>query len=235
MTLQRSRIVRAFARGESIAQIAESSGVSYGQAWSHLRRAVAELDRKNPSARDTIRFQQWLLLTRIADHAFAAFEKSAEKGVSEVSGQTIESRDDSGHLGLAGKSVTHRVRKDAGDVRYLEVAMKALREIRDLFRIGAEAESKLGVAAPEASVALEALMRTGAVQRRAGPSQSKAARTRGCSRLKPKRTRVRVKLTSLPASKAEFKKLQTFHRIGIFQRAEQLLSVSDSLVNADSS
>ena len=34
------------------------------------------------------------------------------------------------------------VRRDAGDVRYLEMAMKALAEIRDLFKIRAEAESK---------------------------------------------------------------------------------------------
>ena len=54
-------------------------------------------------------------------------------------------------LGLMGKSVTHRVRKDAGDLRFLEVAMKALREIRDLFGIGAEAESKLSAAVPEHS------------------------------------------------------------------------------------
>ena len=38
------------------------------------------------------------------------------------------------------------VRRDAGDVRYLEMAMKALAEIRDLFKIRAEAESKLTAA-----------------------------------------------------------------------------------------
>jgi DNA-directed RNA polymerase specialized sigma24 family protein len=49
MTTQRSQIFRAFTRGESITRIAENCGVSYGKAWSHLRRAVAELDRKNRS------------------------------------------------------------------------------------------------------------------------------------------------------------------------------------------
>ena len=46
MTAQRSEIFRAFARGESIPQIAKSCGVSYGWAWSQLKRAVAELYRK---------------------------------------------------------------------------------------------------------------------------------------------------------------------------------------------
>jgi hypothetical protein len=162
MTPQCSQIFRAFARGESIAQIAETCGVSYGQAWSQLRRAIVTLDRRNPSARDTIRWQQYLVLMRIVDQALAAFDKSAEEGISEVTSQTIESPDD--RLGLAGKSVTHHVGKDAGDVRYLEMAMKALREIRDLFKIGAEAESKLGAAAREGSLALEALVQTGSLR-----------------------------------------------------------------------
>jgi hypothetical protein len=140
MTPQASRIFRAFTRGESIVQITESCGVRYAQAWSHLRRAIAELDRKNPSALDTIRFQQWLSLTRIADQAFAAFEKSAEDGVGETASQTVERLDDTGKLGLTRKNVTHHVRKGAGDIRYLEVLMKAFAEIRDLFKLGAEAE-----------------------------------------------------------------------------------------------
>jgi hypothetical protein len=78
--------------------------------------------------------------------------------------QTIESADDCGKLGLTGRSVTHRVRRDAGDPRFLEVAMKALREIRDLLKIGADAESKLKAASPEGGLALEALMRTGAAR-----------------------------------------------------------------------
>lgn len=174
MTSQRSQIFRAFARGESIARIAESRGVSYGKAWSQIRRAVAELDRKNPSARENVRWQQYLVLMRIGDQAFAAFEKSAEKGVSDMTSQTIESPDD--RLGLTGKSVSHQVRKDAGDVRFLEAAMKALREIRDLFKIGAEAESKLKAASPRADSRLRrscGLERFGL--RRAGASQSRAA------------------------------------------------------------
>lgn len=164
MTTKRSEIFRAFTRGESIAQIAECSGVRYAQAWSQIRRAVAELDCKNPSALDAVRWQNYLMLMRVVDQAFAAFEKSAEEGVSEIASQTIESADDSGKLGLTDKSVTRSVRKSAGDVRFLEMAMKALREIRDLFGIGAEPESKLTAAAPEAGLALEALLRTGAAR-----------------------------------------------------------------------
>ena len=62
------------------------------------------------------------------------------------------------------RSVTHRVCQDAGDPRFLEVAMKALAEIRDLFKIGAEAESKLRAASPESGLALRALMRAGAIR-----------------------------------------------------------------------
>jgi hypothetical protein len=156
MTSQCSRIFRAFARGESIVQIAESCGVSYSKAWSQLRRAIAEVDRKGGTALDAVRWQQYLMLMRVVDQAFAAFEKSAEEGVSEVTFQTIERADDCGKLGLLDKSVTHHVRKSAGDVRYLEVALKALRELRDLFGIGAEAEGKQRAASPQASVALQA-------------------------------------------------------------------------------
>jgi hypothetical protein len=101
---------------------------------------------------------------RIVDHALAAFEKSAEEGVSEVTSHTIESADDCGKLEVSGRSVTHRVRKDAGDVRFLEVAMKALREIRDLFKIGAEAETKLQAVVPDGGPALEALGQTGTIR-----------------------------------------------------------------------
>ncbi len=162
MTSQASRIFRAFARGKPVTQIAESCGVSYAKAWSLLRRAIAEADQKGGTAADTVRWQQYLMLMRVVDQAFAAFEKSAEEGVREVADRTVESADDRGKLGLFGKSVTHHVRKSAGDVRYLEVALNALREIRDLFGIGAEAEGKQGAASPQASVALQALMRTGA-------------------------------------------------------------------------
>lgn len=160
MTPQASRILRAFARGESIARIAESCGVSNGQAWSQLKRTVAEFDRKNPA----VRWQQYLMLMRVVDQAFAAFDKSAEEGMSETASQTIENADYSGKLTLSGKSVRRRIRKDAGDVRFLEVALTALREIRDLFGLGAAAGSKLRAASPKGGLALEALVRTGAVR-----------------------------------------------------------------------
>ena len=60
--------------------------------------------------------------------------------------------------------VTHRIRRDAGNPRFLEMAIEALHEICDLFGIGAEAESKLKVAAPEGGLALEALVRSGEVR-----------------------------------------------------------------------
>lgn len=159
MTSRRSQIFRFFIRGESILQIAESCGVSYGQARSQISGAVAELERKNPSALDAVRWQQYLMLMRVVDQAFAAFQKSAEESVKESTCQTIERLDKRGKLGLTGRSVTRRVRKDAGDVRFLEVAMEALRETRDLFKIGAEAESKLKAASPERGPALGALLR----------------------------------------------------------------------------
>src|SRR5690242_4136725 len=98
MTTETSQIFRAFARGISIVRIAESRGVSYTQAWSQIRRAVAELDRKGGTALDAVRWQQYLMLMRIADHAFAAFERSAEEGVRETASQTIDSTVDSGKL-----------------------------------------------------------------------------------------------------------------------------------------
>jgi hypothetical protein len=164
MTARRSQMFRAFVRGESIARIAESCGVSYAQAWSQIRRAVEDLERRGGTALDAIRWQQYLALMRIVDHALAAFEKSAGEAVKEITNETIESADDRGKLGLTGRSATHRVRRDAGDPRFLEVALKALCEIRDLFGLGAEAQSKLRAAVPEGGLALHTLMRTGAAR-----------------------------------------------------------------------
>lgn len=62
----------------------------------------------------------------IVDQAFAAFERSAEDGVKKTATQTVERADERGKLELTGRSVTRHVRRDAGDVRYLEVAMEAL-------------------------------------------------------------------------------------------------------------
>lgn len=164
MTPQGSRIFRAFVCGESIVRIAENCGVNYGKAWSQLGRAVSELDRKNPSALDAVRWQNYLMLMRVVDRAFEAFDGSAGEGMSEVTSQTIESADDCGKLELTRKSVTHRDRRHPGDPRFLEIAMKTLREIRDLFGIGAEAQSKLRAASPDGGLALEALMRGEAVR-----------------------------------------------------------------------
>jgi hypothetical protein len=88
-------------------------GVSYGKAWSQLRRAVAKVDRKGGTTLDAARWQQYLVLMRIVDQAFVAFEKSAGEGEKEMTWHTIQSRDGWGKLGLSGKRVTHHVRKDA--------------------------------------------------------------------------------------------------------------------------
>ncbi len=163
MTHQRSQIFRRFARGQSICQVAESFGVSYAQAWSELRRAIMEFERNGSTARDIIRFQQYLILMRIVDQALAAFERSSEEGVREIATETIESTDARGNLRPTAKSVTRLIRKGGGDVRYLEVALKALGGIRDLFGIGAEAESKLRATVAEGSPTLQALTQTRAL------------------------------------------------------------------------
>lgn len=138
VTPKSSQISRAVARGESIAGIADRFGISDGEAWSQLSRGVAELNRRGSTALDAVRWHQYLVLMRIVDQALAAFDMSADKGVSEVTIQTIQSQNNSGEQGLTRKSVTQHVRKDAGDPRLLEVVMTALREIRDLFKIGAQ-------------------------------------------------------------------------------------------------
>jgi hypothetical protein len=140
VTVQRSQILRAFARGQSITRIAESFGIEHSQAWSQLKRAVAELERKGGTAHEIIRFQQFFVLSRVVDEAMQAWVRSQD-GVKEFTSKTNESRDRAGNLTLTSRTVTHHVRKDAGDVRYLETAMVALKEIRDLWSIGADAES----------------------------------------------------------------------------------------------
>ncbi len=81
MTAKRSQIFRAVARGDSIALIADRCGLSYSEAWSHFRCAVAELDRKGSIALDRVRWQQYLVLMRIVEQALAAFDRSAEESV----------------------------------------------------------------------------------------------------------------------------------------------------------
>lgn len=148
MTPEASQIFRAFAHGESIARIAENCNVSYGQAWSQIRRAVTELDRKGGATLDAVRWQNYLLLMRIVDQAFAACEKSAEDGVKEITSQTIESANDRGKLGLSSRRVIHHVRKDAGDVRSRSGDERSARGARSLQnRCGGGKRAKSGVIA----------------------------------------------------------------------------------------
>jgi hypothetical protein len=79
MTSKRSRIFRAVARGEPIARIADTCGITCSEAWSGLRSAIAELDRKGSVALDNVRWQQYQLLMRIVEQALAAFEESGEE------------------------------------------------------------------------------------------------------------------------------------------------------------
>ena len=84
MTAQASKILRAFARGEPIMRIADTCGISYTQAWSQLKRAVAKTEHKNPSPLDTIRLEQYFILTRIVDQAFEAFEKTIKGTAKDI-------------------------------------------------------------------------------------------------------------------------------------------------------
>lgn len=122
MTAQASKILRAFARGEPIMRIADTCGISYTQAWSQLKRAVAKTEHKNPSPLDTIRLEQYFILTRIVDQAFEAFEKTIKGTARGTTVQTIETTDANGKLGLIGSRVTAHVRGSAGNIRYLEIA-----------------------------------------------------------------------------------------------------------------
>lgn len=142
MTSRETQIYRAFARGKSLSEVAEMCGVTYVQAIRYLTKASREVAFQKPGTTDIIRYQQYLSLLRIIDHAFAAFKRSVNEGVKEVSDETIETRTATFGREVRIKSV--RIRRDSGDVRYLEIAIKALAEIRDLFTIGADAESKVG-------------------------------------------------------------------------------------------
>jgi hypothetical protein len=84
--------------------------------------------------------------------------------VREFTSQASEGRNREGKLTPTGRTITQHVRKDAGDVRYLEGAMAALKEIRDLWIIGAEAESKLERFRGHSEPTLPALVQSGAVR-----------------------------------------------------------------------
>jgi hypothetical protein len=139
MTPKRSQIFRAIASGESIARIADRLGLTYGEAWLQLSHAIAELNRKGSSAVEPLRWQQYLVLMRVVDQALAAFDQSTEEGATEIANQRIEGQHGNSELRIAGESVKHdvHVRKSAGDLRFLELAMNATRKIRGLFGIGA--------------------------------------------------------------------------------------------------
>jgi hypothetical protein len=84
-----------------------------------------------------------------------------------------------------------RGRKAVNHPQRRSESTRALREIRDLFGIGAEAESKLGAGLFDGQIELEALMPLARLgSRRAGASQSRATHSLG-SQLKPKPTRNR--------------------------------------------
>jgi hypothetical protein len=132
VTVQRSQIFRAFANGDSAPADRGGFQSRHSQVWSQVQRAISEIERSGGTACETVRWQQYLVLSRIVGQAMQAWDRSQE-GVKEFASRTIENSVGNGNPRLSGRTVTQHLRKDAGDVRYLETAMAALKEIRELF------------------------------------------------------------------------------------------------------
>jgi hypothetical protein len=116
------------------------------------------IERSGGAACETVRWQQYFVLSRIVDQAW----DRSQEGVKEFASRTIENSAGNGNPRLSGRTVTQHF--DAGDVRYLETAMAALKEIRELFCIGAAAESGPKGTFGERDFTLEALVKIGAVR-----------------------------------------------------------------------
>jgi hypothetical protein len=65
VTVQRSQIFRAFANGDSAPADRGGFQSRHSQVWSQVQRAISEIERSGGTACETVRWQQYLVLSRI--------------------------------------------------------------------------------------------------------------------------------------------------------------------------
>jgi len=158
------KILRGFTRGDSFEKIAGDVKADFVTVWTGLKLAIQHLEKHGGIPRDLVKWEQYLGLKRVADAAFDAFAKSQTDGLKVTTVKSYFGVDQNGRMGEQTKTLERRTEVGAGDIRYLDAALRAMKEIRDLFGLGADAEAKIKAAATAAGgPTIEALVTSGGV------------------------------------------------------------------------
>jgi hypothetical protein len=127
---RRIEAFRLYVEGKPVAEIADAVGVDYSTAWRYIRR---ELEACRMAMIDRVMLiieQQTHQLERLVGEACQAWERSCRTGVRKVSRTEKD--------GATGESheTKEQFERGPGDIRFLELQLKALAAIRGLYGIG---------------------------------------------------------------------------------------------------
>jgi DNA invertase Pin-like site-specific DNA recombinase len=140
---RRIEAFRLYLEGLPVTEIADRIGVDHSTVWRYLHREL-DASRLADSAKvDLIREQLLHRLYRIVNEAFAGFERSCRSGNTKT--RVTERHAAQGKF----REKLTEVDRDSGDPRFLQTALDAIREIRELFGlVSDESESAVGANAP---------------------------------------------------------------------------------------
>lgn len=133
---RRNEAFRLYLEGKPVAEIADALRVDYSTAWCYIRR---ELEACRMAMIDRVMLiieQQTHQLDRVVGEAYQAWERSCGTGFRKVS-----RTDKDGATGELHET-KEVLERGPGDIRFLELALKALAAIRALYGIGVQDPSK---------------------------------------------------------------------------------------------
>jgi len=140
---RRIEAFRLFIEGRPVAEIAAELSVDYSTAWRYIRQELRACRTAMIDKVMLITEQQSHQLDRLVGEACQAWERSCRTGVRKVS-----RTDKEGATGMLHET-KEEFERGPGDIRFLELALKALAAIRALYGIGVQELGKqAGFTAP---------------------------------------------------------------------------------------
>jgi len=128
--MRQAKALALFLDGKPLTEIADVIGVDYSTAWRYVRRELDASRIANAERAEAIRQQQYQTLNRIVRESLRAYQASCQLRLLKV-----RVTDRQGRHGREHETVRQE-EMGPGDVRFLEIAMQALAEIRTLFGMG---------------------------------------------------------------------------------------------------
>ena len=132
----KAAMLRSFMRGISLPDIAKEFNVEYNRVWVMIRDEIKTLHALDQNPERVVMWTQYTQLQRIVDLSFEAYDDSKVKGSSRVKSYTALGAGENGMLETNHKSIERIVESGPGDTKYLDMAMRAMRDIREIFKLG---------------------------------------------------------------------------------------------------